>query len=420
MPDITEYLAAHQARVDGLFIAGSHDGPDPDNDVDLTPLQGLTITLTPSVRVVELPHLTPPATLVLRTWTLTTDALGRLTNPETGEIGVAIPSSDVASDDPDRPVVWTSTISAPDTGVPAITKHWVAPAGETIDLTVVESIPGVTPINLTQWQRLVADARGAKDLAVAASSIAVDARDKAAASEAAAAGSATAAAASASSASDSRAAAATSASSAATSASAATAARDATLAASTIVGAGRPDVSASMTADVRTLVSAATSGAVFRSTDGPQGAWVWRKRGSTWVCIEGDTGWRDVASYLVAGLAKSTNIGTAKVRRVNDIVEYRFKVDVSTSGLTRIWDAPAGFQDTSGDYPTVPTAATGTATGLGLSQLSTAPRPMVITPTSTSLTTGSTTPWPTPGTVLACGTYSTPQQWPTTLPGSPA
>ena len=56
-------------------------------------------------------------------------------------------------------------------------------------------------------------------------------------------------------------------------------------------GIGRPDVSASMDAAGQAWVAAATSGAEFRSLDGPQGAWVWRKRGATWVCVEGDTGW---------------------------------------------------------------------------------------------------------------------------------
>ena len=57
-----------------------------------------------------------------------------------------------------------------------------------------------------------------------------------------------------------------------------------------------------MTAPVKALVDAATSGAVFCSTDGPQGAWVWRLRGAAWVCETGDTGWHSFASSLAPGI----------------------------------------------------------------------------------------------------------------------
>ena len=55
--------------------------------------------------------------------------------------------------------------------------------------------------------------------------------------------------------------------------------------------AGRPDVVGTLDAAALAWRNAAPSGSTFYSTDGPQGAWVWRKRHATWVCVEGDTGW---------------------------------------------------------------------------------------------------------------------------------
>lgn len=59
-----------------------------------------------------------------------------------------------------------------------------------------------------------------------------------------------------------------------------------------IVAAGRPDITSTMTTTVQAQVAAATVGTEFVSTDGPQGAWVWRRRTTGWVCIDGDTGVR--------------------------------------------------------------------------------------------------------------------------------
>jgi len=66
------------------------------------------------------------------------------------------------------------------------------------------------------------------------------------------------------------------------------------LAAITIVAAGRPDIPATLTGPVATAVAAAGVGADFRSTTGPQGAWVWQKRAAGWTVTDGDTGARVV------------------------------------------------------------------------------------------------------------------------------
>lgn len=140
----------------------------------------------------------------------------------------------------------------------------------------------------------------------------------------------------------------------------AVAARDATLAAVVITGAGRPDVSASMTAEVRALVAAATSGAEFRSLDGPQGAWVWRKRGTTWECVEGDTGWLRVTRWDTAGVVTGQALSAAwaplgaaadgyiSVRRTASAIMVALqrlqKLGVTPATVWETFVLPAGFR----------------------------------------------------------------------------
>lgn len=107
-----------------------------------------------------------------------------------------------------------------------------------------------------------------------------------------------------------------------------------------IVGAGRPDISATMDADTLARVTAATSGMTFYSTDGPQGAWVWRKRGSTWVCVEGDTGAVDASALLVGGEFELASIsGYFTVRREPTRIFYagrlQLRADSSKVGWLR-------------------------------------------------------------------------------------
>lgn len=83
--------------------------------------------------------------------------------------------------------------------------------------------------------------------------------------------------------------------------------------------AGRPDIPATLDPAALAWRNAAPSGSTFYSTGGPQGAWVWRKRGANWVCVEGDTGYIEVQGKLLNGWAQS---GTRHVtlRRVGDLV----------------------------------------------------------------------------------------------------
>ena len=119
---------------------------------------------------------------------------------------------------------------------------------------------------------------------------------------------------------------------------AAEAARDTALAAvpHTIVGAGRPDILATLDPDVATRVNAATSGTVFRSLDGPQGAWEWRKRGTAWVCEVGDTGQIDCTSLLNAtAFKKSDTLGVYAFRRTGVSVTVMFRVRTLTALAAR-------------------------------------------------------------------------------------
>lgn len=112
-----------------------------------------------------------------------------------------------------------------------------------------------------------------------------------------------------------------------------------------IVGAGRPDVPASMDAGTQAKVAAATSGTEFRSTDGPQGAWKWMKQGSAWVVIEGDTGWIVASAQLaeLRGLPADRVTGLS-LRRINHAVYVKLDGigDRGVSGSTAT-KLPIGF-----------------------------------------------------------------------------
>lgn len=188
-----------KATVRGWWTAGIQDGPDPDTAPDEVPLAGLKITLEPLTRVLTIPADVEgerSKTVILKPFDLTTDANGLMYNPASGGTSpdVSITPSNALSDNPDEYIRWRATINAGDTGVPAIVKTFIALRDEIVDLPTVEQVPDAPVINLTEWMRLVADARAAKDLAVLAAGQAQDFASAAAGSAAAASGSATSAA----------------------------------------------------------------------------------------------------------------------------------------------------------------------------------------------------------------------------------
>lgn len=149
-------------------VAIGQDTGDPDTTPEEIPLEGVRVKLTPNPRKVELPATgsDPATTYTLREWDLTTGPDGVLVNPQ--DTANPTPIEIVASDAfPGLTVEWTSTIDAPDAGVPAIAKRFLAPTGATVDLTTVDSIPpGPSP--LPAYLQAVADARAARDSAILA------------------------------------------------------------------------------------------------------------------------------------------------------------------------------------------------------------------------------------------------------------
>lgn len=116
-----------------------------------------------------------------------------------------------------------------------------------------------------------------------------------------------------------------------------------------IYGAGRPDVTSSMTTETAASVESAQTGAQFISTDGPQGAWAWRKRPTGWVVTDGDTGWRDVTSEIVFTEA-IFDPGTLVVRRAGRHCEARFTTtwigpnsNPQVPQNTTLWTPPSGL-----------------------------------------------------------------------------
>ena len=100
--------------------------------------------------------------------------------------------------------------------------------------------------------------------------------------------------------------------------------------------------------------NAAPSGSTFYSTDGPQGAWVWRKRGSTWVCVEGDTGWMTLSPVWPTAYVDLTDGSRfLTLRRVNFLVEVVIKFKLLDTHATAYTDTffplgtiPIGFRHT--------------------------------------------------------------------------
>ena len=100
-------------------------------------------------------------------------------------------------------------------------------------------------------------------------------------------------------------------------------------------GPGRPDVAGSLDSAGAAWVAAATAGAVFHSVNGPQGAWTWQKRGTTWVCVDGDTGQVDLAAYLTADWELIPTSGRLTGIRIGRLLRFTILVQLK-AGSSRI------------------------------------------------------------------------------------
>lgn len=104
-------------------------------------------------------------------------------------------------------------------------------------------------------------------------------------------------------------------------------------------GPGRPDVP---TTTGGVITGSEAVGAEYRSTDGAGvGAWVWRKRPTGWVVVDGDTGWRNLLSEYQGPLILTPAPGGygALVRRTTQGIH--FNVDVAVAAPP---SPPPGWQ----------------------------------------------------------------------------
>ncbi len=131
-----------------------------------------------------------------------------------------------------------------------------------------------------------------------------------------------------------------------------------TIGSATIVGAGRPDVAASMTTAVQAQVAAAPVGSTFSSTDGASvGAWAWQKQPSGWIVSSLDTRWRDITPLLTGG-ATATKL---HIKRVTDEVRIRVSA-LTTTGTGIILAGQTGFEVSNGAYLRFPMLMSGSTT----------------------------------------------------------
>ena len=180
-----------------------------------------------------------------------------------------------------------------------------------------------------------------------------------------------------------------------------------------IVGPGRPDIPSS-TAGV--IKGNEPVGATYYSEDGAGvGAYVWMRRpGGKWEVTNGDTGWRNVTSFVVDSAGTAAVSGsTLRMRRLNDVIyASTFGQRLSmVAGLTGVRvNHPAGFEPVDGGAPWIWGAWDRTA--------------------FYTLFSRSSDWWPNSGPMNPFGPNTSPltshswiartSSWPSTLPGTPA
>lgn len=144
-------------------------------------------------------------------------------------------------------------------------------------------------------------------------------------------------------------------------------------------------------------------GTYYTDTAGTMGAWRWIATGTTsasWVVQHGDTGWRDISSLLINEWVASTTYGAPCLRRIGSIIYTRGGIKNGTSPQA-LKPIPAGFGTTG--FLIVPTFTT----DAGFRNLNISSSAVIdaVPGSGENLLGGS---WPAGG------------SWPSTLPGSPA
>lgn len=122
---------------------------------------------------------------------------------------------------------------------------------------------------------------------------------------------------------------------------------------STLTGPGRPDTP-STTGGI--ITGNEPVGTEYRSTDGASvGAWVWRKRPGGWAVTDGDTGWRDVTSFVIDSTgASAVSSGSLRMRRIGGVIHattagQRLTMVAGLSGI-RV-NHPEGFAPADSGSP---------------------------------------------------------------------
>lgn len=141
--------------IKGRFIRAILDGVDVDREPDGVPISGLTITFTANLSpaIVRNSSATPPVTILIDPITATTNLDGVLVGADNVEDIVI-----VASNDPDlTPTGWTYKVRMSGPSIAPVVFDFIAPAGETIDLSSVVPVPPSPGSDVRAWQAAVAD-----------------------------------------------------------------------------------------------------------------------------------------------------------------------------------------------------------------------------------------------------------------------
>ena len=153
--------------VKGHFAFARLSPGDADGVMNLVPVVGLVVTLTPSPTYLLDATATPPTVIVPEPLVLTTDSNGDLRDVDGNSTAYVI-----ASDDPDlNPHDWTYTVSFAGTSASKFAAYSAAfPAGETIDLSLITPIPSALGVSVSVAQ--AAEAAAAAYASAAAASAA--------------------------------------------------------------------------------------------------------------------------------------------------------------------------------------------------------------------------------------------------------
>lgn len=124
--------------VKGHFAYARLASGDADGIMDLVPVVGLVVTLTPAPSFILAPTATTPTVIVPEPLVLTTDSNGDLRDVDNNATAYVI-----GSDDPDiNPHGWTYTVAFSGTSASRFTTYSaVFPAGSTVDLSALTPVP---------------------------------------------------------------------------------------------------------------------------------------------------------------------------------------------------------------------------------------------------------------------------------------